>query len=84
MYHGDPDVTLARSQSGSELLLQIYALTKGSIFKAIKQMDDLWKHESTREILDSEDDQQNIKLLSDDHVSIFFDLLCLMIDRKLK
>ncbi len=71
-YPGDPDVTVAGSRSGSELLLQIYALTKGSIGKVIQEMDDLWKHESTREILDSEDDQQNIKLLSDDHVSIIF------------
>ncbi len=68
----NPDVhvtdELEGSKSGSELLLQIHALDQDSISKVIQDMDDLWKHESTCEVLQSEADQKNIELLSDDHV----------------
>ncbi len=67
---GDPDAEVEVNKHGSELLLQIYALTKGSITKVIQDMEELWKHESTREILDSKEDQKNIGLLRDDQVRI--------------
>ncbi len=69
-YPVDLGVAEAGSESESKLLLQIYALTKDNISRVIQDMDDLWKHESTCQILESEEDKKNIEMLSHDDVGI--------------
>ncbi len=62
------DATQIEAKALSELTLQIYALNKGNIHQVIQAMEKLWEQETTSVVLESEEDQKNIALLSDDQV----------------
>ncbi len=62
------DSTQIGAKALSELTLQIYALNRGNIHQVIQAMEKLWEQETISVVLESEEDQKNIALLSDDQV----------------